>query len=192
MTPDPGFDAQIRTALLAVPGPDDADTRDALRTVLARTGRPARRRSGPLVIAAAAAAIAAVVVVPVVVQDDPRPPPSVQPTDPARPALVGAWRRTVGPGEEVSGSWRMELREDGVMVLAAPASSSVQTDGISYEATAGDVRFDAFVNDLCAELPAGAYRWSVSEAGLRLTVVDETCAARALVFEGTWTSATGS
>lgn len=80
----------------------------------------------------------------------------------------------------------MDLRDDGVVRLAGPRDLPASTEGVSYAVAGDEVRIDAFVNDACAEQPAGVYRVVVSDTMLRLTALDESCSLRAAVFDGTW------
>jgi hypothetical protein len=194
MSPDARLDARIRAGLLDEPTIDEADTRDALRVVLDRSGRPARRRRTGAVVAmaAAAAAIVGLLVVPGLLLDDEPVKPPVAPPSVDSSVILGDWQRAVVGAETLTGSWRMDLGADGVVTLEAPAGSPVETDGVSYGLTDDLLRLDAFVNGVCAEQPAGQYRWAVVGATLWLTVVDEPCDQRAEVFEGSWTRPGGA
>lgn len=185
MTTDSRFDAQIRAALLGTPELTDADSRTALATVLDRPGKPARRRLAPVAVLVSAAAVAAVLAVPAVVlpRDDATRPVT---RAPLTGQLLGDWQHTVEADGSLAGQWRMDLANDGVLILAAPPTAAVQTDGISFVATDKTLRLDAFVNDACAEVPAGLYRWSVAGSQLTLTVVDDACPQRAGLFAGSW------
>jgi hypothetical protein len=80
----------------------------------------------------------------------------------------------------------MVLGRDGVLTLEGPAAATDSSEGASYAATAGRLRVDAFVNSACYELAAGTYAWSLTEARLTLTLVEDPCAVRRDLFAGDW------
>lgn len=187
MTSNPKSDARLRAALLMLPGPDALQTREALDEVLARSRRSTRGRRYAVPLAAAAAVVAVVAVLTVLL-----PRGGERETPPAGPdatAVEGTWRRAVSGAEPPgwNGTWRITLDADGVLDMRAPAAADVQVDGASFRIDADRLLVDPFVNDACADTDPGVYRWQRDGSRLVLTAVSELCAARAAVFEGTWT-----
>ncbi|MFC5179357.1 hypothetical protein [Nocardioides taihuensis] len=81
----------------------------------------------------------------------------------------------------------MTLTPDGVLALIGPAGAP-SAEGASYSTDHRQVRVDAFVNNVCGELPAGTYEWRVATGGLTLSLVDDPCPARADLLAGTWSA----
>ena len=185
MTDDTRLDARVRGVLTDLPVPDADATREALRTVLARSESTRRRPAwaAPVLVAAVVALIA-LLAARLVAGPDPAPPTPAAPRD----ALVGDWQHQVRGAEEDAwnGRWRLALTDDGVLLLSGPESASVSSEGASYEVTAERFRTDVFVNSACSELPAGVYEWRLDGDRLTLTEVGNDCADRADVFAGTW------
>lgn len=187
------LDARVRRALTALPAPDDVDTRTALRSVLDRSpgrghDRPsaARRWGAPLAAAAAVAAVAAAVTVGALVTPGPdRTAPLEGPLE----TPTGTWERQVPPSEEapIRGRWTMTLTPDGVLALVGPKGAP-SAEGASYSNDRRQVRVDAFVNNMCGELPAGTYEWRLATGDLTLSVVDDSCRARADLLAGSWSA----
>lgn len=191
---DTRLDARVRRALTTLPAPDQEQTRAALHTVLERsTGRrpdrSASTRWGRATLAAAAtvgvvAATAAVGAF--ITEDSDRPPPLERPT-PA--TAIGTWERlvTASGADATSGRWTMTLTPEGVLRLTGPAGAP-SSEGASYSIDGRRVRVDAFVNNVCADLPAGTYGWTVATGDLTLSLLDDPCTPRADLFSGTWRS----
>lgn len=186
------LDARVRHALAALPTPEDAETRDALRSVLARSSRPvgdrsypARRWGGPVAAAVAVASVAAAVTVGALVT--PREPDGTPSLTSPPEVITGTWQRRVPASEagEVAGRWRMGLTADGVLSLTGPAGTP-PAEGASYSTDGSELRIDAFVNNVCAELAAGSYAWVIASGDLTLVVLDDPCPTRVDVFAGTW------
>lgn len=191
---DTRLDARVRRAITALPTPDDAETHRALLNVLERSsgrraGRPyvARRWGAPLAAAAAAVGVvAATVAVGALIASGPDQTPS--PQGPAPDTLSGTWQRRVAPEAGlVSGRWTMTFRPDGVLALTGPAGAP-SAEGASYSGDRSRIRVDAFVNNVCAELPAGTYEWKVAGSDLTLVRVDDPCPTRADLLAGTWST----
>ena len=77
--------------------------------------------------------------------------------------------------------------DNGVLALTGPAGGPA-TDGVSYAVDADRLRVNAFANDMCANLDAGEYRWSVTRGALILAVISDPCDVRVAVFGGRWTT----
>lgn len=192
---DTRLDARVRRALATLPTVDDVDTRDALQSVLERSesrrgGSPsaARRWTGPVAAAVAVAAVAATVALgAVVVVPGPEPDRAPPLAGPTPSTISGSWERRVpaSRADEVAGGWSMTLASDGVLRLSGP-DGAPSAEGASYSTEGTRLRVDAFVNNVCAELPAGTYEWLVSSDALTLAVVDDPCPARADLLVGTW------
>lgn len=188
------LDARVRRALTTLPAPDQAETRAALRTVLERSteGRPDRSAStrwwgAPLAAAAAVGVVAATITVGTLITNGSDQQPPLERPAPGTP--VGTWERLVsasGAGT-VSGTWTMTLTPEGVLRLTGPAGAP-SSEGASYSTDGRRVRVDAFVNNVCAELPAGTYGWTVAAGDLTLSLLDDPCSPRADLFSGTWRS----
>ncbi len=187
MTDDARLDARVRGVLTDLPVPDDAETRDALQAVLARSRGPRRQVGGWVAPAIVAAAIVLVALAVGTWLDRTNPVEPAPSPDPAS-ALVGEWQRQVtgAATDGWDGAWRLTLRQDGVLELRGPTTAGASSEGASWTATEGELRTDVFVNSVCAEQPAGVYTWRVEGDGLRLTLETTDCTARADVFAGTW------
>jgi hypothetical protein len=178
------LDARVRRGLQSLPVPDDARTLDALGSVTST--RSATSRNPWLLTAAAALVVAALVVVPLLLggqlgSSEPAPAPAPE------PELTGTWSRTVpvASDEDWVGTWTLGFDQGGVLRIEPPAPVDA-VDGAAYAVDGTQVRLDAFVNGVCDSLPPGVYIWSRAGATLRLTAVEDECAARIEVFEGSW------
>ena len=185
MTDDTHLDARVRGVLTDLPVPDADATRDALRSVLARSESTRRRSAwvGPVLVAAAVAVVA-LLGARLVSSADSEPPAPASPRD----ALVGDWQHEVrGAGRDTwDGRWRLALTDDGVLLLSGPDGADVSSEGASYAVTPGELRTDVFVNSACSEQAAGVYAWRLDGDTLTLTEVGNDCADRADVFAGAW------
>lgn len=185
MTDDTRLDARVRGVLTDLPVPDADATRDALRTVLARSESTRRRPTWAApVLAAAVVALIALLAARLVTSPDPEPPAPANPGD----ALVGDWQHVVRGAEKTGwdGRWRLALTDDGVLLLSGPESAAVSSEGASYAVTRQQFRTDVFVNSECSEQAAGVYTWRLDGETLTLTEVGIDCADRSDVFAGTW------
>ncbi len=183
---DAFLDARVRRGLQSLPAPDDVRTTAALAAVRAEHREPARP---PWALVAAAAAVVVVLLVslPLLLRsellgDEPDPAPAPAST------LSGSWTRDVTSTQDRSwvGTWSIGFADRGVLMLSPPTRAREVGDGAAYTTDGPQVRMDAFVNSLCDGLPPGVYGWAQTGGGLRLTVLDDACEARAEVFEGTW------
>ena len=194
------WDAELREDLHSRGDRLAVDVEAALRTVSARTGQRRHRRTLARSAGAlgAATAVVAVVVAGPVLHDRNQPPPAtrttVNPTPTTRSvsSLLRTWQRTVGAvptTPAVEGRWSMRLTrtDNGVLALTGHVGGPA-TDGVAYSLEADRLRVNAFANDLCANLDAGVYRWSVTGGALTLAVISDPCDARAAVFGGRWTT----
>ena len=106
-------------------------------------------------------------------------------------AIAGIYRATLDAPDDasVAGSWTMELRRNGTLVLAPPTTfsyGSIAPSGISYTIEGDRLRTDMFYNDFCASV--GAYTWSLRGDVLTLSPASESCAIRkALLATSPWT-----
>lgn len=168
---------------------------DVERNLIAVETRTRRRGSSLLlpVFAGAAVLVAAMLIrfpaTPSVGGPSAAPSPVVTPNPFA--AIAGTYRATIDAGAdpEVAGTWTMDLRRNGVLVLVAPASftyGSISPTGISYTIEGDRLRTDLFYNDFCPSV--GVYAWSLAGERLTLTPVTEACAIReALLATSPWT-----
>ena len=69
-----------------------------------------------------------------------------------------------------------------------PDTANSSAEGASYSNDRRQVRVDAFVNNMCGELPAGTYEWRLATGDLTLSVVDDSCRARADLLAGSWSA----
>ncbi len=195
------WDAELREDLHSRGDRLTVDVEAALRTVNTRTDQRRHRRAWARsagVALAAAAAVVAVVVAGPVLRDRNQPPPATRttvsptPTTAITTALLRTWQRTVGAvpaTPAVDGVWSMRLarNDGGVLALTGPVAGPA-TDGVAYTVDADRLRVNAFANDLCANLAAGVYRWTVDGKSLTLAVISDPCGARVAVFGGRWTT----
>lgn len=185
MTDDARLDARVRSVLTDLPVPDDADTRDALHAVLARSRRPRRDPRGWITPVLVAAAVLALAVLAGTLVDRPS---TIEPAPPPASGLVGDWQRQVTgartPGWD--GRWRLAFTDDGVLTLSGPQAVTASSEGASYAVTDGRLRVDVFVNSVCPEMSAGVYAIDVSADTLTLSAFEDPCPVRADVLVGSW------
>ena len=177
---------------------------DVGRGMVAVEARARRRTSGGL--GSLLVATAAVVLVVVGVQllrstsPDPGPGGSALPTVLPSPSLraadiAGTYRATLQPSDggaefaDAAGEWTMELRPDGVMLMAPPATfreGSAPQSGVAYSIDGERFRSNLF-QQLCNSI--GVYAWVLEGAMLTLTPVEDDCALRrAVLASAPWTS----
>jgi hypothetical protein len=179
----------------------DPDVGRGLLAVEARARRHASAGLGSLLVATAA-----VVLVVVGVQSlrstspDTGPGGSALPTVLLSPAprtadIAGTYRATLETSDggaefaDVAGEWTMELRPDGVMLMAPPATfreGSTPQSGVAYSIDGERFRSNLF-QQLCNSI--GVYGWVLDGEVLTLTTVDDSCALRRVVLAATpWTT----
>jgi hypothetical protein len=172
-------------------------TREANRVVprteeqLAHVGRRHRRRrtirwSG-LAAAAAAATIVGVAVVPESLPggESDAPPASVEESTLPGNYVVNVVPSRIAEREDMVGRWAVVLTRRGVMEIEPPAGYGRATSGAAYEVRGDVLTTNAFL-DLpgCQTVTNGEYQWSLSGRSLELTVVDDPCSARRVLFSG--------
>ncbi|MGN6574735.1 MAG: hypothetical protein ACTHKG_03530 [Nocardioides sp.] len=153
-----------------------------------------RRIAGTVSVAAAVVAVAVVAPrVPGTLRDAPRP--LDQPDRPAPTARVLTGTATTvlspapGPVDDygMAGRWTLQLDAAGAAELTAPASFQGSTDSVAFQADGSRFRTNAFVNDLCGEMPAGTYRLTRDQDTWTFAVVDDDCDVRvALLTSRPW------
>ena len=154
------------------------------------------RHRGPALapLLAGAALIVAILVIrfgPTDTVGGPSPQPSAAASANPYEPIAGIYRATLESSGEsaIDGSWTMELRANGTIVLAPPPSfsyGSVAPSGISYAIDGDRLRTDMFYNDFCSAV--GVYTWALRGESLTLTPATEPCALRrALLGTSPWT-----
>jgi len=192
MTEDGRFDSRLAIALQeSFAAPEMRETVAGRERGVERGARRRRRRRVVLPAAIAAAVLATVGIVPWALGlfDDQRPTRNVETA--AAPIVGEVWRRDVTGGGQKGwqGTWTLLLKPDGALVLSMPPGlRGVGTDGNSWRIEGSTLRVDAFVGGPCSDLPPGTYAWRRSGGALVLSVVQDTCQARAAVFDGPWSA----
>jgi hypothetical protein len=176
---------------------------DAGRGLLAVEARARRRATAGLgsLLVAAAAVVLIVVGVQALQSTSPDTGPggSVPPTVLPYPSsgtaeIAGTYHATLeltdGGAEfaDVAGEWTMDLRPDGVMLMAPPATfreGSAPQSGVAYSIDGERFRSNLF-QQLCNSI--GVYGWVMDGGMLTLTSVEDDCALRRAVLASTpWT-----
>jgi hypothetical protein len=185
------FDRRLRDELERDAARIPVDTERNLGAIEGRM-----RDRGPS-LAPALIAVSAIVLVVLVRVAPPQsaggPSSAPSPTPSANPVaeIAGIYRTTLDSADDpkVVGTWTMELRTNGTIVLSPPTSfsgASIPPSGISYSIEADRFRTDMFYNDFCTSV--GTYAWSVRSGTLTLTPSVESCALRrTLLATSTWT-----
>jgi hypothetical protein len=151
----------------------------------------ARRVAGATAVVAAAGTVAVVALrAPGMLRDAPQPLDRPDRPGPSAPVIAGTATTDLSPGPGpvddfgMAGRWTLRLGADGAVRLKAPASFQGSTDAVAFQVEGSRFRTNAFVNDLCGELPAGTYRWTRDRDTWTFDAVDEACDARAALFAG--------
>jgi hypothetical protein len=194
------LDRRLRDELEREAARIEPDVGRGLVVVEARARRGATAGLGSLLVAAAAVVLLVVGVQTLrSTSPDTEPGGSVPPTflspSPRTTDIAGTYRATLelsdGGAEfaDVAGEWTMELRADGVMLMAPPAAfreGSTPQSGAAYSIDDGRFRSNLF-QQLCNSI--GVYAWILDGGVLTLTSVDDSCALRRLVLASTpWTT----
>ena len=194
------FDRRLRDELEREAVKIDPDVGRGLLAVEARARRRESGGLGSLVVAAAAVALIVVGVQALrSTSPDTEPGGSVPPTllspSPGTADIAGTYRATLEASDggaefaDVAGEWTMELRPDGVMLMAPPAAfreGSTPQSGVAYSIDGERFRSNLF-QQLCNSI--GAYGWVLDGEVLTLTSVDDSCALRRVVLASTpWTT----
>jgi hypothetical protein len=165
-------------------------TEDALEDIRRRRRRGRAARWAGASIAAVATAAATVGVVALLPQVLPARGPELGGSPPT--SLVGDYTVAVGAGpaaqrEGMTGRWRVSLTSEGSLLIQPPAGFPGATSGTSYAVDGDELTTNALVDQPgCQAEPSGRYRWAMSGATLELTVVEDRCRARRILFGGTW------
>jgi len=189
MTDDMHLDARVRGALQDLPMPSEPETAQALRAVLDHR-RPLPRRAAMWAPLAAAAAVVIIAVLIPLLRPDSHAggpaPVAVSPT--VLPGVEGTWWHDVSGATDASwnGRWVMTLNDRGVMALVPPSRATQVSDGAAYAVSGEQIRVNAFVNDLCSEMPAGVFGWARAGDRLMLVPISEPCPDRKDLFTGAW------
>jgi hypothetical protein len=179
------FDQRIREGLERAAAAARADVERSLHTVLRRRRRRTLLRRVGLAFATAGLAASVAVIganLSEVVSPDRTGPPA------AEPELAGTYEVTLTEADaagmplSVAGTWRMELRHDGVAVLSAPETFGAEQNprGESYEADAVTFRTNVFYNNFCSSV--GTYAWRMTGRSLTFEVSDDDCELRRAVL----------
>lgn len=123
-----------------------------------------------------------------------RPAPSVQTSQhPAVGILPGRFTRTITPGGAVirdnhmAGRWTIRLRGGAIQPVGAPPAFTGVRSAYQFQVRGSKFSTNLFIEDVCVNMPAGLYRWTLSGRTLRFVVVSDPCRARAAFFtSGTW------
>jgi hypothetical protein len=115
------------------------------------------------------------------------------PARPAASAVSGTFTRTVGPAtgplrdNRMAGIWTMRFRGGVGEIVSAPKAFRGVISGYDLRMRPTMMRTNLFIQDVCAGLPVGTYRWSVSGGVLTFTTIHDTCAARSeFLTAGAW------
>ena len=176
----------------------DPDVDRFLGSVVRKTRRRQVIHRSLTVAASAVVLVLAVIVGPSVLRDiggtdgtvpGSSPTLSVAPSvTPEVPLLTGTFTRTIPEGTAVvrangiAGTWTISATADGTVRLVAPASFAGAPSSRPFQMQPGDLQTDAFSSDICAGLPAGTYRWSVSGSFLLLSTTSDQCDARVFIL----------
>lgn len=191
------IDRRLRRDLERDAGRIEVDVDRNLGAVEARA-----RHRGPFSLVPVLAAAALIVVAftlrlaPAPNSGTPTPAPTssgtTAPTSPDYAAIAGTYRVSLEAGlevDDVTGTWTMQLSEDGEVLLTPPASfagPSLTPTGIGFALDGDRFRTDLFYNDYCRSV--GAYSWTRGAGHLTLAPVDEDCPIRrALLSTTPWT-----
>jgi hypothetical protein len=181
------LDRRLRSDLSDAASPYAPDVEAVLGSVTARGRRSrARRRVAGATLAGVAIAVGLVVVRPGSPADEVQ---SAATTVPAG-AIEGRYVAMLTPealGDDpgLSGGWTMELGADGSIALTPPGEPDAGT--YVYSLDRDVLRTNAFVDERCAGLPNGSYRWRLVGDQLTLVRTSDACAVRvAVLASATW------
>jgi hypothetical protein len=193
------LDRRLRDELQREAARIEPDVGRGLAAVETRARRHATAGLGSLL--AAAAAVAVLVVGIQALQStspDIEPGGSVPPTrlspSPGAAGIAGTYRATLDASDggaefaDVAGEWMIELRPDGVMLMAPPATfreGSAPQSGVAYSIEGERFRSNLF-QERCNSI--GVYAWILDGGVLTLTPVDDDCELRPVVLASApWT-----
>jgi hypothetical protein len=193
------LDRRLRDELQREAARIEPDAGRGLVVVEARARRRATAGLGSLLAAAAVVLLVVGVQALQSASPDTEPGGSVPPTllspSPGTADIAGTYRATLEASDggaefaDVAGEWTMELRPDGVMLMAPPAAfreGSTPQSGAAYSIDGERFRSNLF-QQLCNSI--GVYAWNLDGGVLTLTSVDDSCALRRVVLASTpWTT----
>lgn len=118
---------------------------------------------------------------------------SVSPTEPARD-ITGSYEAdvdAVGRMSDLAGTWTVTLGADGVVEVEPPAGYDGPRAGVgeSYRLAGGELTTNLFLGwpGCQRSTPAvGVYRVVETATSLTFEPIDDTCPARARLFDATW------
>ena len=163
--------------------------------------RRARRR---VIMRRAAAGLVAAAAVAAVIVGGPRAvhaigglggpaPPAVSGRHHGAGMLSGTFTRTVTPGgaairgDHLAGRWTIRLRGDTIEPVTAPPAFTGVLSAYQFQVRGATFSTNLFIQDVCANMPVGVYRWVLSGRTLRFAVVSDRCRARVVFFtSGRW------
>jgi hypothetical protein len=188
---------RLRGGLERNAGVVDPDVERFLAIVVRRARpRVIMRRAAAGLAVAAALATALVAGPPVlhVIQSAHRDVPAAHPSrTPGVTPLSGTFTRTVAPGttaitvNHMAGSWTIRLGGEAIQAVSAPPGFTGVLSTFQFQVRGSMFRTNLFIQDVCANKPAGTYRWAVSDRILRFTAVSDPCQARVAFFtSGQW------
>jgi hypothetical protein len=194
------LDRRLRDALEREAATIDPDVGRGMMAVEARARRRATAGLGPLLMAGAAVVLLAVGLQTLrSTAPDAGPGGSMSPTvlspSPRTADIAGTYRATLDASDggaelaDVAGRWTMDLRPDGVVLMAPPATfreGSTAQSGVAYSIDGERFRSNLFA-ERCNSV--GVYGWVLDGDVLTLTPVDDDCALRRAVLASTpWTT----
>jgi hypothetical protein len=112
----------------------------------------------------------------------PTPPPPA-----AYAAIAGTYTARIEryspglPTQSMAGSWSLEIRTDGVLVLTAPPRFALPISPASFDVHGARFQTNAFAAGPCNGT-IGTYTWGLSTIHLRFTKIADTCPIREALF----------
>ena len=90
-------------------------------------------------------------------------------------------------GDHLAGRWTIRLRGDTIDPVTAPPAFTGVLSAYQFQVRGGRFSTNLFIEDVCANMPVGVYRWVLSGQTLRFAVVSDRCRARVVFFtSGLW------
>ena len=192
------LDRRLRDGIDRLTSQVDPDVDRSLDRTFHRARRTiALRRAGAAAVVAVSIALAIVIGPHAIdlLHTEQLPSPAATPTN-TNPAVIAGMYETIVPNDQpavrrdgLAGRWTITLSADGTMTLLPPSSYSGPRSGYGFQVSGDRFRTDLFSTSVCAGIPPGEYRWTLSGAALTLTPVDDRCEARAAFLDSaSWQS----
>jgi hypothetical protein len=91
--------------------------------------------------------------------------------------IAGTYHATLSQGGST-----LTLRDDGTLAVL-PDGNGLREESAVFSVTGDEFRTNAFVNDRCANVPNGVYRWTLAaDDSLAFVVVTDACPERRALF----------